>query len=81
MGQTGQGQTGQGATAWRIEARTGSGHYIVSERGAILFRFDRESGLIFAWDKQGRCEVLINVTAVFTQLRVGNGVSNDHVGI
>lgn len=39
-------------TPWRVEQRSGSGQYVVSERGALLFRIDRASGTVFFFDKK-----------------------------
>ena len=47
---------------WRVEQRPGSGQYVVSERGALLFRIDRASGTVFLWDKRVGTEVPIKLS-------------------
>lgn len=47
---------------WRVETRTGSGQYVVSERGALLFRIDRASGTLWLWDKKGNAEVPVRLS-------------------
>lgn len=49
-------------TPWRVEQRSGSGQYVVSERGALLFRIDRASGTVFMWDKKGNTEVPVKLS-------------------
>lgn len=50
------------ALGWRVEQRSGSGQYIVSERGALLFRVDRASGTLYLWDKKGNVEVPVKLS-------------------
>lgn len=47
---------------WRVEQRSGSGQYVVSERGALLFRIDRASGTLWAWDKRTQTEVPVKLS-------------------
>ena len=48
-------------TRWEITGRDATGLFVASFRGTLLFRVDRESGVIYAWDRKGSCEVAIPV--------------------
>jgi hypothetical protein len=50
------------ALGWRVEQRSGSGQYVISERGALLFRVDRASGTLYLWDKRSQSEVPIKLS-------------------
>ena len=50
------------ASGWRVEQRSGSGTYIISERGALLGRLDRASGVMWMWDKKLGGEVPVKLT-------------------
>lgn len=45
----------------RLVRRPGSGEYLESERGALLARVDRASGLLFLWDKKLGGEVRLEL--------------------
>lgn len=40
------------ASGWRIQERPGSGLFVVSEAGTILFRIEPDKGLIYPWCKK-----------------------------
>lgn len=48
-------------TRWEITGRDATGSFVVSMRGTLLFRVDQAKGLIYAYDRKGRCEVAIPV--------------------
>ena len=46
---------------WMLTRRTGSGQFVMSDCGALLFRIDTASGIIFAWDKKAGREIPIRL--------------------
>ena len=46
---------------WMLTRRTGSGQFVMSDCGALLFRIDTGSGVIFAWDKKAGREIPIRL--------------------
>jgi len=46
---------------WMLTRRTGSGQFVMSDCGALLFRIDTASGVIFAWDKKAGREIPIRL--------------------
>ena len=44
-----------------LTRRTGSGQFVMSDCGALLFRIDTGSGVIFAWDKKAGREIPIRL--------------------
>jgi len=47
---------------WLLQHRTGSGLFIVSQAGTLLFRLDRTSGTLYAWDKKAGREIPIRLS-------------------
>jgi len=54
--------TAYAAQGWLLQHRTGSGLFVVSQAGTLLFRLDTVSGTIFAWDKKAGREIPIRVS-------------------
>ena len=50
------------AQGWLLQHRTGSGLFIVSQAGTLLFRLDRASGTLYAWDKKAGREIPIRLS-------------------
>lgn len=48
-------------TGWQIDERPGSGTFVLSSHGTMLFRIDRAAGLIYLWDKKSRSEVPVKL--------------------
>ena len=46
-------------TRWELCERNATGTFVASTRGTLLFRIDRERGVIYAWDRKGGCEVAV----------------------
>ena len=46
---------------WLLQNRTGSGLFVVSQAGTLLFRLDAVSGTLFAWDKKVGQEIPIRL--------------------
>ena len=46
---------------WMLTRRTGSGQFVMSDCGALLFRIDTAGGVIFAWDKKAGREIPIRL--------------------
>lgn len=49
------------ATGWQIDERPGSGTFVLSCHGTLLFRVDRAAGLIYLWDKKTHSEVPVRL--------------------
>jgi len=45
-----------------LQHRTGSGLFVVSQAGTLLFRLDTVSGMLFAWDKKAGREIPIRLS-------------------
>jgi len=45
-----------------LQHRTGSGLFVVSQAGTLLFRLDTVSGTLFAWDKKAGREIPIRLS-------------------
>jgi len=50
------------AQGWLLQHRTGSGLFVVSQAGTLLFRLDTVSGTLFAWDKKAGREIPIRLS-------------------
>ena len=53
---------------WMLTRRTGSGQFVMSDCGALLFRIDTGSGIIFAWDKKAQREIPIRLSDLLEML-------------
>ena len=47
---------------WLLQHRTGSGLFVVSQAGTLLFRLDTVSGTIYSWDKKAGREIPIRLS-------------------
>ena len=47
---------------WLLQHRTGSGLFIVSQAGTLLFRLDKASATLYAWDKKAGREIPIRLS-------------------
>ena len=54
--------TAYAAQGWLLQHRTGSGLFVVSQAGTLLFRLDTISGMLFAWDKKAGREIPIRLS-------------------
>jgi len=50
------------AQGWLLQHRTGSGLFIVSQAGTLLFRLDKASATLYAWDKKAGREIPIRLS-------------------
>lgn len=50
--------------AWELEERHGSGTFVVSRSGALLFRVELAIGMIYLWDKKASVEVPIRLSDI-----------------
>ena len=57
---------------WMLTRRTGSGQFVMSDCGALLFRIDTASGIIFAWDKKAGREIPIRLIDLLGMSANGN---------
>lgn len=48
-------------SGWRIQERPGTGLFVVSDAGTLLFRLEPAQGLILPWDKKTGREIAIPV--------------------
>ena len=51
---------------WTLQRREGTGQFVVSQLGTLLFRIDPTAGVIYAWDKRAGREIPIRVCELFT---------------
>ena len=49
------------ASGWRLQERPGTGLFVVSEAGTLLFRIEPDKGLIYSFDKKVGREVPVPV--------------------
>lgn len=46
---------------WRLRERPGSGLFVESQNGTLLFRLDIPSGMIYLWDRQVKREIPVSL--------------------
>ena len=50
---------------WELRHRTGTGLFVVSEYGTLLFRVDLQAGVMYAFDKKAGAEVAVSMRELF----------------
>ena len=50
---------------WELRHRIGTGLFVVSEYGTLLFRVDLQAGTVYAFDKKAGAEVAISMRELF----------------
>lgn len=51
---------------WSLQARAGTGQFVVSPLGTLLFRIDPTARVIYAWDKRAGREIPVRLDELFT---------------